>query len=70
MWIFLFLNSLFVGNYLKNLIIIIKKIKSYYCFFIEKKFYLMFIVFIVICIKLFVCRKKKGLEMLYICYIC
>lgn len=58
MWIFLFLNSLFVGNYLKNLIIIIKKIKSYYCFFIGKKFYLMIIVFIVICIKLFVCRKK------------
>lgn len=59
MWIFLFLNSLFVGNYLKNLIIIIKNFKSYYYFFIGKKFYLMIIVFIVICIKLFVCRKKE-----------
>lgn len=68
MWIFLFLNSLFVGNYLKNLIIIIKKIKSCYCFFIEKKFYLMIIVFIVICIKLFVCRKKRVGNVIYVSY--
>lgn len=37
MWIFLFLNSLFAENYLKNLTIIIKKIKSFHCLFIGKK---------------------------------
>lgn len=68
MWIFLFLNSLFAGNYLKNLTIIIKKIKSYHCLFIEKKFYSMSIVFIVIRIKPLACRKKRVGDAIHMSY--
>lgn len=68
MWIFLFLNSLFAGNYLKNLTIIIKKIKSYHCLFIGKKFYSMIIVFIVIRIKPLACRKKRVGDAIHMSY--